>query len=1852
MTTVLQYLRGGSRPINLTDEEMRIGQARIANELVASSTRGLSARSASTPVMGAPSVRDALLSPVMGTPVVRDAPLLASVMPAVVTDTPVLRPASPPSDEDEDEHKVADAPHGGNQHIPALVAADDVLAAHFMPLPVHANIGGDGGGGGAGVPAPDGGGGPPFPGGGGGDGGGGPPFPGGGGGGPPHPGGGESVPVRVGAAAAAMPAITPFVYAAPTTPILGMVFPGQIRGSPPKFDAQNTDKYVHYSGQLRSFLKANGSTLFLDHPPEVLIQMAIAEDQRNGIVRNPEVIRTHIDIHSGKVRGVLEQSLGNNAAVFINSIKYDPLIESYPLSLRINRDNDVYALVAAVEVTFIQSNAFEAGRAFSRLNKVTYRKASHPTVLMNDIMEIVNLLMATSAFAGMPTAAIEQLKVQAMLNAIRFELPLVFQMLSIQSIVTASQVYEAMINSWQSGHEPGLHNGRERERERKGGEDKPRNGIAYNDNDPPETSTKTKRWPDDSDKECHECGKKGHIARNCWQKHPELRPDNDKRRNKSSKKVNNVDRKKRDSSNDSNGDVVCMFTSSISSNHDGCHASTDDQGRIVPQRFVLAADTAACAHLTSYRSNLHDVQKLEESLTLHFANGSRYRVTEQGKMRVNSKLTLHGVLYVPGGDVNLVCMGKVLDNDKLKVTITHNKLTILKKLNNIDVVEFTRHRGTMHWEYKMESDDDNLNVRRQVNDPDSFAEYQAKIPKKVRFAAPPADENVVSPVSAPRGGAVVPPTGHFGKWAPFKSSVSMFKLTGQSRDEYVEDEQELFMVEDMSPFHKDIDNAMFAVSHPQPSLVHQRFAHPSVKKMKQLNDLYQLGLKPEVIAGDKEAHCQACVDGKMKATAIHSKWTHHNTMVPAKAKFDRLHADLIGPFTTTASDGAIVRNRTLGRNLYSLTVVDEYSGYRWSYAMRTKDETKGYINALFQLINTQFAVQVKEFHSDGGGEFITNDLAETCHNLGIKQTWTTANRPQHNGVAERHNGMALTSMRVFMAQAEAPATFYQEAISMAALTYNMTPRQYSERGEDGKKIVVISTPYYQVWDVLGPVDKIRVWGCDAFVLVPPHQRGKTDKLTMPGFYLCPSDQQNCHRIFIPSKMTIIHTRDVKFNERSFEQIQSCQISYKDLVREEKVVNNEWHIKEPTGARVERDENDYADSDELDSEGEQEEASEDEIEGPSLVDTPLSGVPTGAPPSLPPVIVVPNEPEDDGGAIIDVSDWDMDEEKYNSIDPVSDGDNEDEPHDITLLTSHDNDGAKGDAQSELAPELTRPRRNAPAPTRYTFPRRQRGKPRPAPVYAVSMIGNFEPHTYKQALKCEQAPAWRAAIKKEVDQVVLKKVFVPCRAPKGRRLLSSRWVFRLKIGADGQVSDHKARVVVRGFEQVAGVDYGDEITASVVRASSIRVLLVLAAKEDMELEQLDFKSAFLNAEMEEDVFILPPEGFEYLINDQHHNAFRLNKSLYGLKQAPLRWYETAVELFASLGYTVGVIDKCIFYKHVTITLDGKEERASIMLSLYVDDTLVVFNKLAQHIWDKDKAAIAATYDIKDMGAAKWILNMLITRDRDARIISLSQEVYVKSIVDKFGLTDSRTVPTPCIVDKLTQQEVKDDEVLNAAGIKYYQSMVGSIMYAAITTRIDISYAVNMLARHNAAPHNHHVTRAKRVLRYLNGTSSMQLVFGDKVSGAPVISAYSDADWAGDADRKSISGNILMLFGSPVCWQSKKQTVIAQSSCEAEYIAIAAMCNEVSWLQHWLHDVLGLEVFDVPLYTDSTAAIGVANNLGTHMRVKHIDVKVHLIREHTKNGTIKLVHLSTVDMPADLLTKPLAHEQFNKFTNQLLK
>lgn len=1638
----------------------------------------------------------------------------------------------------------------------------------------------------------------------------------------------------------------PIAYKAP---VLGMMLPCELKPPVPKLTKHDTVSYVFFKRAFVAWLKLHGISTLLDHPSEVIVQMAIEYDDQYRVNRSPRMVKQIIEIQLGKIRGALEQSLGNNTATFVNAMMPHPSQRNYPTELHVDASKDAFGLMTAIEGTFVQSNAFEANRAMERLQSLTYKSNDHPMVLMNSLIDIINLLQATDAWSLMPTSAIDQIKVQAMLKALPKDLSYAKDNLMLLKDLTPVMIYESLVRIYQSKHEPGL------ESSVKG--DEGRNFSGGISEDP-------KPRANNSDMECEHCGIKGHNSSMCFKLHPEKRPKDygrDRRNDKSNAaKVGNKP-------------VVCMIN------------AIQHGGHLFPNRYTYTIDSATCAHISSFKENLGELKSLSEPIVLQFPNGTKYRVTHFGSMKINANLTLSAVLYVPGGEINLVCLAKILDNKQLRVELDAEKLTVKMRRGGANVIEFTRRPESMLWEYVHDS----LNsVDLQIGINDKTSGHVPTIKKKSRSdkkkakkargrrahfedEAPeeePApdeaedgeiqddDDNAIDKEIAERHKKAEENKRAAQAHAPPAASANFVTFNGsQYRKVSCVKLAPLIIVPPpllhpnlQSSFHPVVPSSHASLNHvssiviqEKPSLFHQRFGHPAIKKMKQLNELYNLGMSNEEIQHDYDIHCQPCIDGKLKAKAIHKKWNQQGIMEPAKNIWDRLHADLIGPFTSTNKEGRIVRNYSPNRALYVLVIVDEASGFVFSFPLRHKDEAHKHIETLFVAIKNRWNVGVKEFHSDGGGEFVNDDMAQTCRQFGIKQTWTTANKPQHNGIAERHNGILLSLMRVFLHQAGADKSLYQEAFSHAMMVHNQTPREYFSRAEqdedDSKSVKTISSPFRLINSNPGPVDRIRVWGCDAFVLVPRSARGKTDKLAVPGIYMTPSDVQNCHRILMPATMSIIHTRDVTFNEQSFEQVRSLQFRFKQTIYEQSpIVDPQCHFIPPGDFVVPANEDFESDSD-------------DEIEQPQLDEFPISALPSNAPTRPTPVIVeMPRVADNESPVVIDVSEWVDDEENDASIDPGSNADDVDEP-----IESDEDSGAPVSAPvPDEASASSRPRRNASQPQRYTFPRRIKGKALAGPVYAVNMLDHFEPSSYKQAITCKESKAWLYAIAKEVDQVVVKQVFVPCCAPKGRKLLSSRWVFRIKIGADGQVADHKARVVVRGFEQVPGLDFGDDITASVVRADSIRVLLILCAVFDMELEQLDFKSAFLNAEMDEDVFILPPQGFEHLISTAGHNAFRLNKSLYGLKQAPLRWYETAVELFVSLGYIVGVIDKCVFYKHFFIALDGKQERATIMLSLYVDDTLVVFNNLARSTWELDKAAIAATFDIKDLGEAKWILNMLITRNREARTVSLSQEVYVKSIVERFGLSESNPCPTPCIVDRLTPQEIKHDEVLVAAGKKYYQSMVGSLMYAAVTTRPDISYAVNMLARNNAEPHNHHITRAKRVFRYLHGTSNKLLVFGDNATNTPVISAFSDADWAGDADRKSITGNILCLYGSPVSWQSKKQTTVAQSSCEAEYVAIASMCNQVVWLQHWLQDVLGVEVSGIPLYTDSTAAIGVASNLGSHMRVKHIDVKIHLVREHVRNDVIKLIHLSSAEMPADLLTKPLSHELFNKFTHQLLK
>jgi hypothetical protein len=221
--------------------------------------------------------------------------------------------------------------------------------------------------------------------------------------------------------------------------------------------------------------------------------------------------------------------------------------------------------------------------------------------------------------------------------------------------------------------------------------------------------------------------------------------------------------------------------------------------------------------------------------------------------------------------------------------------------------------------------------------------------------------------------------------------------------------------------------------------------------------------------------------------------------------------------------------------------------------------------------------------------------------------------------------------------------------------------------------------------------------------------------------------------------------------------------------------------------------------------------------------------------------------------------------------------------------------------------------------------------------------------------------------------------------------------------------------------------------------------------------------------------------------------------------------------------------------------------------------------------------------------------------------------------------------------------------------YATIVGELQYAATITRPDIAFAVSTLARFMSNPGKRHMEAAKHLLRYVAGTVEHKLVFGGNDTNAPVIEAYCDASWASDIDeRKSVSGGVVLLYGSVISWFSRRQRVVALSSAEAEYMALGAVVQEVKWYVKLLSELNGERPKgeQVVVRCDNTAAIDIAKNDKHHDRTKHIDIRHHFVREEVNEGRMTLNWVRTEEQVADVLTKRLKRAAFEKFKGRLLE
>lgn len=506
---------------------------------------------------------------------------------------------------------------------------------------------------------------------------------------------------------------------------------------------------------------------------------------------------------------------------------------------------------------------------------------------------------------------------------------------------------------------------------------------------------------------------------------------------------------------------------------------------------------------------------------------------------------------------------------------------------------------------------------------------------------------------------------------------------------------------------------------------------------------------------------------------------------------------------------------------------------------------------------------------------------------------------------------------------------------------------------------------------------------------------------------------------------------------------------------------------------------------------------------------------------------------------------------------------------------------------------------------------------------------EPLTYADAIKSKESNQWLAAMNDELNSLKKNETWCVVDKPNGRNIVGCKWVFKLKTRPNDEQPRYKARLVAKGYSQHAGIDYS-ETFSPVVRYDSVRTVLALAAAEDFEIMQFDIKTAFLNGDLEEEIYMDMPEGFDEANNGK---VCLLKKSLYGLKQASRAWNTKFTNFLRDCNLKQSEADSCVF--------SGNVHGNKVILLLYVDDGMILSNneETLNILVRKLENAFELTYGIID-----YYVGMEIKRDRVAKTISIAQSAYIGKLIEKFNMIEANPLSTPADTNVIL---MKTDDT-NEMNFPYRQA-VGSLMYAATVTRPDISYAVGEVSRFLENPSYEHIVAVKRIIRYLKRTINYGIVYGSVNENAFTLSGYTDADFARDIEsRRSTTGYAFLIGGSIVTWRSQRQKTVALSTTEAEYMAACEGAKEAVWLRQILIDIGYKQDAATPIYIDNQSAIRLVKNPELHHRTKHIDVRLHFIRGLFESQIISVDYMRSEKQLADVLTKPLQLQNFQRNIN----
>ena len=966
---------------------------------------------------------------------------------------------------------------------------------------------------------------------------------------------------------------------------------------------------------------------------------------------------------------------------------------------------------------------------------------------------------------------------------------------------------------------------------------------------------------------------------------------------------------------------------------------------------------------------------------------------------------------------------------------------------------------------------------------------------------------------------------------------------------------------------------------------------------------------------------------------------------------ERIFMDLAGPLPPSIQKGF----------RYVSSFVDDGTDMIWVYFCVHKSEQKTLHNRF--RADTRRYGDVKEYHSDNGGEYKDKEYLADILQEGAARTFTVPYTPNQNNKAENAFWRIFCIARALLFESGMPSGHWPYAIQHAVYILQRTPVRRIAEGAP-----VWSTPYYNAHGRKPSSRHLRVWGCRVLVETTAMQRKQQDSAKLApraevAYYMGRSRDRRAYVLFIPepgctdfTRGKYVERRTVIFHENTVPRTMtmSARKQIASTGKEQNPPDNDDSEDGeaatevatppvPPTARPTRlcatpgctlpDGHDLGHSFERGGGG-----------GGGLPSgnlRPRTAMITGVDDSPPPQGMPTKQFKLASGAKLI---WAKSASHFDLSDAMFATNVLDQEEVVEALATQD----KGYLNALVARQKTF--RNEGDDSFHT---------------------RSVPKNIRDALKSADKKEWIKAMEDELSSHLQNGtwILVPKKTiPGKRRQVGSTWAYDLKRAEDGTIKRYKARLCAQGFSQEEGVDYF-ETYSNTIRYETLRMILAIAALYSLHLSSIDIKTAYLNGYIEEglDIFMTPPRGFT-LRTDRNNPAgvatfsdsyapddkyvCLLKRSIYGLKQSGRRWETCLWNRLRELGGAQCEVDPCMWVI--------KREGRILLIAIYVDD--VVFATNSPTFRDGIVSQLKESYNVVDQGELTWIFGTAIKQNLDAGTVQINQGMYIEDLVRQYTPDQVKGRAVPCSPDIYDLQNLPEGEMLHPQ----YRTIIGQLMWVSIISRPDIAFAVSYLARFNAKGTQLHFDWALRVVSYLKVTMDKTITYRREtdgqltehllahselkefVFGKNSVIFFSDSSHGGE---RPMAGYIGFLADAPFAWSAFRLTLTPLSVCQGEYhaatkaaVAAKAYADIMQWAGY-------PSQMATPIFCDNKAAVLLSDSGISSKKLRHVATHIAFLRELINSGNIMLLHISTKGQIADIFTKPLHAATFHELRVRLV-